>query len=1551
MENNISIQFELIIINSINSIFPNLVKSDKLKLKVYMTVLLNVVMLLFNSTSDEITPDELFIQQFSQNNYKEAKWLLMQLLPYIGGKTKNITELKNILIEKEVPVNINKVEPKYKYSNIQYGRFFRNKNNFIEFEDIDSYMKHNFYLLINTIKTISHKLFPNWINIFPYSLKDYKNSPLFEETQMIYKSHNLHDWNPLDINISNSTINKISDETKYLDMNDIYNTISIELYNNIEPLKWMIYDINYDTFFVPLIVILNEIFDLRTCLRNNESDWEQLKDGYKAIFTNMLQNLFTYYYSGGIIIYNDKNLPNESIKMIIDAVISQFNSSNYLSKAESDGYIKDNFKTLKPEYFYNFVNDSIKKIKNTWYGFKLLNQEKNQFISCENFRHGGYTIKNVYNMAKSIVHISNRGKFIRLPGMWCSLTDDQKKSVLEKLNSTVNDWFDITGELKMIGMDKILSLDANYINNEIFNNVREKIITIIFESLIVRGVLTYLVVLPEITNETKSKSEILSHLSKNVFDTTENTFWNESYHFLTETPYKHLEKFFIDKVEHNIFSYYSTDMWYSASALNWIGQIGFCHRFINNRVIFITGATGAGKSTQVPKLCLYFLKAIDYNDFGRVVCSEPRRIATKKNADRVSLELGVPIDYDNNKNYYIQMKHKSTDSNSSHVNPSQPMLLKFETDGTLIVELKDPTLKKKINNTKKYDRNIYDVIMIDESHEHNVNMDLIMSFLQFPLSINNSVRMVVLSATMDEDEPRYRRFYRDINDNKKYPLDEWISNNNIDRINVDRRFHISPPDVTTKYNITDTYVPNADIKALVLDIIRQFDDGFILVFQSGTNEINKLVTNLNLILPSNVIAIPCHSKLHELQQKAIENIDKEIHNFRFDRSKNFNELTKLNEGTNQYDRVVIVATNIVEASVTIPNLKFIIDNGKNKVERYNYKLRSETLIEEDISEASRIQRRGRVGRTESGTVFYLYEKDKMKNNKRAYEIATKNLFLQLYKELRTSFDSKKIIDFDPNLRELEFTDNKLISTYFNENKFYSYKGDSSQYDYNNYEITNSHFVDGYDINTLSDHTGKFYIVHPEEIYLKRNINGDIISVNNSDVIFNGINDIESKKILSFWDILNDYLYLQRNGNDAIKTHVGLSITELLDKLDIDDHNLVRMIYFGMVLNCRDDIVKLCAMYNMISYDLAYLLIKEPRTEILQFKNVKHKVEINTYDITKTANKIGHFDNDSDYVLKLLKDFHRLLEDNDISRNYLSKEMFDTFKQNYKIELIKKYLNIKTELANDDDIERRSRLIESLNARLKSKLVLTDEKLSIIGNWCVNHSVHYKIMSQYISKYAKLNQMLSDNLSGNIKKSISDSQKYIINRGCNPIKLTLLLGYPFNVTKMILSQVNTKTLAIDNHYLSIYFPNIQNIYIADKSLIFDYVFKGKKYKVYKMKNFVEPMYLSRYVLYLKLNPEKNMINMLHHVTPEELKILSYVYRPSNVDKFNINIQNIEEYMTKKLKCSTPKCIYENKIAVNYIINYAETVKEVKTDLHEIYSDSLSKITKKLINEKK
>jgi hypothetical protein len=54
---------------------------------------------------------------------------------------------------------------------------------------------------------------------------------------------------------------------------------------------------------------------------------------------------------------------------------------------------------------------------------------------------------------------------------------------------------------------------------------------------------------------------------------------------------------------------------------------------------------------------------------------------------------------------------------------------------------------------------------------------------------NPEIKLIILSATMDDDEPTYRRFYRDINDNQKSPIDIKIREKQLDRINIDRRFH------------------------------------------------------------------------------------------------------------------------------------------------------------------------------------------------------------------------------------------------------------------------------------------------------------------------------------------------------------------------------------------------------------------------------------------------------------------------------------------------------------------------------------------------------------------------------------------------------------------------------------------------------------------------------------------------------------------------------------------------------------------------------------------
>ena len=77
---------------------------------------------------------------------------------------------------------------------------------------------------------------------------------------------------------------------------------------------------------------------------------------------------------------------------------------------------------------------------------------------------------------------------------------------------------------------------------------------------------------------------------------------------------------------------------------------------------------------------------------------------------------------------------------------------------------------------------------------------------------------------------------------------------------------------------------------------------------------------------------------------------------------------------NTYNRAIIIATNVAEASLTIPKLKYVVDNGYAKINYYNKDKNISELKVEKISEASRLQRKGRVGRKSNGIVYYLYKK-------------------------------------------------------------------------------------------------------------------------------------------------------------------------------------------------------------------------------------------------------------------------------------------------------------------------------------------------------------------------------------------------------------------------------------------------------------------------------------------------------------------------------------------------------------------------------------------------
>lgn len=145
----------------------------------------------------------------------------------------------------------------------------------------------------------------------------------------------------------------------------------------------------------------------------------------------------------------------------------------------------------------------------------------------------------------------------------------------------------------------------------------------------------------------------------------------------------------------------------------------------NNPVVIISGETGSGKTTQIPKFCLAAGRGID----GKIGCTQPRRIAATTVSRRIAQELGEPLGQ--SVGYKIRFQDKT----------GPDAYIKIMTDGILLAETQnDPDLIE------------YDTIIVDEAHERNLNIDFILGFLKTLLKRRKDLKVVITSATIDTEK-------------------------------------------------------------------------------------------------------------------------------------------------------------------------------------------------------------------------------------------------------------------------------------------------------------------------------------------------------------------------------------------------------------------------------------------------------------------------------------------------------------------------------------------------------------------------------------------------------------------------------------------------------------------------------------------------------------------------------------------------------------------------------------------------------------------------------
>ncbi len=142
-------------------------------------------------------------------------------------------------------------------------------------------------------------------------------------------------------------------------------------------------------------------------------------------------------------------------------------------------------------------------------------------------------------------------------------------------------------------------------------------------------------------------------------------------------------------------------------------------------VVIISGETGCGKSTQIPKMCLEAGQGVA----GKIACTQPRRIAAVTIAHRIAQELGESLG--RSVGYKIRFQDRT----------SREAYIKVMTDGMLLAETQaDPRLME------------YDTLLIDEAHERSLNIDFLLGISRTLLDQRPELKLIITSATLDTEK-------------------------------------------------------------------------------------------------------------------------------------------------------------------------------------------------------------------------------------------------------------------------------------------------------------------------------------------------------------------------------------------------------------------------------------------------------------------------------------------------------------------------------------------------------------------------------------------------------------------------------------------------------------------------------------------------------------------------------------------------------------------------------------------------------------------------------
>jgi len=237
-------------------------------------------------------------------------------------------------------------------------------------------------------------------------------------------------------------------------------------------------------------------------------------------------------------------------------------------------------------------------------------------------------------------------------------------------------------------------------------------------------------------------------------------------------------------------------------------------------VVIVAGATGSGKTTQLPKIALAMGRGVKK----LIGVTQPRRLAATSVAARVAAEVGSPLGAD--VAYQVRFDDRTTAAT----------YVKFMTDGIMLAEIHgDPLLQR------------YDTIVLDEAHERSLTIDFLLGWIKRILPQRPDLKVIVSSATLETE--RFSAFFDGA------PV-----------IEVEGRTY--PVDVLYEPPEKDIDLADA-VAAAIVNVTTLDPHGDILVFLPGEREIRDTENALNALDLRHTVVQPLYARLSASDQARV----------------------------------------------------------------------------------------------------------------------------------------------------------------------------------------------------------------------------------------------------------------------------------------------------------------------------------------------------------------------------------------------------------------------------------------------------------------------------------------------------------------------------------------------------------------------------------------------------------------------------------------------------------------------------------------------------------